>query len=55
MGNFLNVKPKYKTIDKTNTKLNVFMYDPQNDIGKIANLERYQEEVYEEIEIYTHK
>ena len=54
MGNFFNVKPKYKTIDKTNTKLNIFMYDPQYEIGKIANLERHREEESEEFEIYTH-
>ena len=54
MGNFFNVKPKYKTIDKTNTKLNIFMYDPQYEIGKITNLERHREEESEEFEIYTH-
>ena len=32
MGSFFDVRPKYKTIDKTNTKLNVFIYDPQYDI-----------------------
>ena len=55
MGSFFNVRPKYKTIDKTNTKLNVFIYDPQYDIEKIANLERHREEESEEIEIYAHK
>ena len=55
MGSFFNVRPKYKTIDKTNTKLNVFIYDPQYDIEKIANLERHREEESEDIEIYTHR
>lgn len=55
MGNFFSTRPKYKTIDKTNTKLNVFMYDPQHVIETITNLERHPEEESENIEIYTHK
>lgn len=57
MGSFFNVRPKYKKIDKTNTKLNVFMYDPQYFIEIITNLDRHteEEEEFEEIEIYTHK
>ena len=55
MGSFFDVRPKYKTIDKTNTKLNIFMYDPQYEIEKITNLERQREEESEEFEIYLHK
>ena len=48
---------KYKSIDKENTKLNIFMYDPQNDINNFTFLNRCPEEEKKNklIEIYEHK
>ena len=51
-----NSSPKYKTIDKRNTKLNIFMYDPQDDINNFSFLNRCPEEEkkIKNIEIYMH-
>ena len=53
MGN----KPSYKKIDKNNTNLNIYIYDPQDDITKLTLFERKKEKEshYKEIEYYEHK
>ena len=56
MGND-NKGPEYKKIDKENTKLNIFMYDPQKDINKFTLLDRLNEEEkrIKGFKIYKHK
>ena len=51
-----NSNQKYKSIDKENTKLNIFMYDPQNDINNFTFLNSCPEEEkkIKDIEIYKH-
>ncbi len=53
MGNKLS----YKKIDKENTKLNIYMYDPQNDMSQLTLFERNieKEKHYKGIELYSHK
>ena len=48
---------KYKKIDEKNTKLNIFMYDPQNDIEIFSLLDRLNEEerMIRGFKIYKHR